>query len=295
MSAPFIELITALVLTVAFILKQDAIITLKYFFNMRKYWQIQKHLKISILLMKMRFLFLCIVLFSSIVSAASPYDFIVGLKQRNVDVLGNRVLTVSNVLSPDYGKYLTTKEVNGIVGYDSSEVSELLNALKVHNVSYEFQYDAVVCRGNIPETTLMDFPYVEFILPSTSFPPMKRRSLQRVSSGSVTREVVERIYNIPANTLATNVSGGAIEYSGAAGYSEKSLIRSQMANGLPKNPVRHLIGNDARSGWREPTRYSICITTLQAEETFGLRFETIGCIRGRLIFSIEKISLMSFR
>lgn len=65
-----------------------------------------------------------------------------------------------------------------------------------------------------------------------------------VDPGSVSREVVMRMYNVYPTFVGSNVSLGAIEYEGGDGFSNNDLLLSQDMNSVPSNPITkdHIIG-----------------------------------------------------
>merc|ERR1711991_191247 len=68
-----------------------------------------------------------------------------------------------------------------------------------------------------------------------------------VDTGSVSREVLERMYNLYPTFTGESVSVGAMEFEDTGnvdGFSNKSMLVSQIANGVPVNPIdpSHLVG-----------------------------------------------------
>jgi len=64
--------------------------------------------------------------------------------------------------------------------------------------------------------------------------------------GYVAREVLMRMYNQTSTASSPKVSVGAMEYQGMSGFSNNDLKKSQVANGVPKNPVAkdHILGDN---------------------------------------------------
>ena len=58
-----------------------------------------------------------------------------------------------------------------------------------------------------------------------------------VDKGTVTREVIMRMYDLYPNYITSNVSVGVIEFSGANGFSNTDLIVSENWNGVESNIV----------------------------------------------------------
>ena len=78
-----------------------------------------------------------------------------------------------------------------------------------------------------------------------------KRSIQinsNVSTGFITREVMERVYNMTGNGLTQypQTSVGAMEYQGQSGFSQKDMTDAQAASNVPVHNVskNHIVGYD---------------------------------------------------
>lgn len=64
--------------------------------------------------------------------------------------------------------------------------------------------------------------------------------------GVVAREVLMRVYNVPDNGFVNSslVSAGSMEFQGGEGFSQKDMLKVQVASDVPENPVsqQHLLG-----------------------------------------------------
>lgn len=186
---------------------------------------------------------------------------------------------ISNVDSPKYGQYLSIDEINRYVGTCDSHYSKVREWLHNYNITTCYYYsDSIVCHDKIWKVNrLLDVdikPFsniktkkiiyashtgytipnhlqssIEFIdgISNRLYPLLPSKidmpSDNSVDKGSITREVLMRMYSLYP-TFGKNVSVGAMEYQGGEGFSNKDLLISQMANGVPKNRVAkdHIIG-----------------------------------------------------
>lgn len=191
---------------------------------------------------------------------------------------------LSNPKSPDYGRYLSSDHINTILEYDYGDRMEIIKYLSNFDIKCADLYDALKCSGSIMAiNTVFDTDLkiyyepisakrhiisyrsykipdnnifkrsIEFIdglsnniLPNNRFKKSFNifESDSRADRGSVSREVMMRMYNIYPTFTNSNVSVGAMEYMGNDGFSNKHLIDGQIENGVPANPItpNHIIG-----------------------------------------------------
>lgn len=201
--------------------------------------------------MKMKFLILI-----SLLSYVNS-QFIVGLRQRNLEKMESIVLDISNPDSRNYGHYLTTDQINQIIGYTNDEVVDLSN--KLEGCECAFLGDAFSCQNG--SGIYLDHPFVEFVLP---LEPMRVNATTRksvASGGYITRETIERVYSFPQNVRLVNTSGGSMEYIGSFGFSQQGLEMVQRGNNLPVHDVKHIIGDlDGTDGESQLDVQMIAIT-----------------------------------
>lgn len=199
------------------------------------------------------------------------------------------VLTeLSNIKSPHHGHYLTIDEINKMTQAPQEIRFNLIELLHNEDIHCEDMFDALRCKGKIEtidsvfSTELRNyrvnfqkskrtvrtsfkaysiperFENVLFIDGLSNPLPLLRNSKKNVEAhsivdpGSVSREVLERMYNLYPTFVGpdVNVSVGAVEYedmSDTDGFNNKSMIESQIGNGIPVNPIslEHLVGNNS--------------------------------------------------
>lgn len=187
----------------------------------------------------------------------SDSTIVIALKQRNVDNLESIASLISDPNSVHYGKYMTSHQINKMIGYKPVEIRLLLTWLINHgHVINDYNWDSIVINTKNPSDLHILpnlFNYVEFVQEEPDTLVSKRSPIDRsgtiptqgvLDTGLVTREVLDRIYNIPKGGLVSNVSGGLMEYQGGNGFSQDDLLLCQLQNSLPPNPIssKHVIG-----------------------------------------------------
>lgn len=208
--------------------------------------------------------------------------------QKGITWIRNRVLNhISNPNSPYYGDFLSTEAINYLVRPPDSAVKAVTDWLDSYNVTHQVLGDTIHCISDMVTINQMlktDLDYnimtqkviiaskldyqipdhlkgvIQFIDGLTIRPhhytinTPKRGSLWRsmynsvVSSGYITREVMERVYNMVGSGLVNNPesSVGAMEYQGQSGFSQNDMITAQMASDVPAHNVSsdHIVGSD---------------------------------------------------
>lgn len=173
-----------------------------------------------------------------------------------IESLRNLVLTqLSNISHPNYGLYLTQKEIDEMTRTSPEDVQKVKMFLTSHNVTNcEFRSDSVKCVA--PAKTfskITKFPkqilFAEHhVTHSKHILKFAHYSQHKKHTKFVTREVLMRVYNITGNGYVNNsrISTGAMEFGGRTGFSQKNLLKEQTANGVESNPVPkdHIIGVD---------------------------------------------------
>jgi tripeptidyl-peptidase-1 len=191
---------------------------------------------------------------------------------------------LSNSDSPNYGKYLSVNHINKLVSppiEDKNLVKRWLSYGGVNSDTCDDFGDSFRCTGAIEQVNrllrvvllphfntetgeiryLSTTPYkipeelegiIEFVdgisnpLFANTYKKVNVKGTSDVDLGSVSREVLMRMYNVYPTFVGSNVSVGAIEYEGTDGFSNKDLLSSQEMNGVPPNPITkdHIIGTE---------------------------------------------------
>jgi len=210
-------------------------------------------------------------------------EFYIAVKQnRNgVGKLEQLIKEISDITSINYGKYLTIEEINKIIEPNIEYIKNVKDYVEKRNIRCDILGDGLRCKGQIRDINKLlnvrimelninnkliyiskknyEIPkkiadYIDFIDGiSNKIYPMttKKVNIRRqplVDSGSVSREVLMRVYNLnPTNIYQNNsnpTSVGAIEYEGNDGFNNDHLIASEKENGVDINPIspEHTIG-----------------------------------------------------
>ena len=208
-------------------------------------------------------------------------DFYIALhpNRGGISWLRNHVLNhISNPNSPHYGEFLSTYTINNIVRPPLTDIKLVTDWLAEYDIEYKVLGDTIHCRGNIftinkmVGTNFGNFgnfgsnigSHANYRIPThlkdtvqfidglvyrpyhfTVHKP-KRNYDKSVSNGYVTREVMERVYNMVGQGLTRNIatSVGAMEYEGQSGFSQKDMVAAQVASDVPPHNVSvdHIIG-----------------------------------------------------
>lgn len=175
---------------------------------------------------------------------ASPCTFVP--VKTNVN-LTDLALNVSTPHNPLYRHFLSAEEIEQLTKVSDTKLNKVVKWIS--NISTEFDVtkhsDAVVvCAANISlHARLVD----EFRKQSPDFiddfveshPLMKQpgrlSSHHYASGGAVTKEVIDRLYNVPNSSRSFGI--GPIEFQSFNGFKNSDLSVSQKANGLRPNVV----------------------------------------------------------
>lgn len=192
---------------------------------------------------------------------------------------------ISNPNSANYGSYLSPEEIGRMVGAPESDRAKVTRHMENNDFDCVDNYDAIKCSGPITtidrvfktQTKRFDYPSGGYVM--TSIVPytvprnlpvvfidglcnspyalhdsnhkrfrFSMNSASNVDPGMVTREVVSRMYGLYPTFSGSNVSVCAVEFFASKygdGFSNRSLIADQKANGVPANPIppERTIGN----------------------------------------------------
>jgi tripeptidyl-peptidase-1 len=193
----------------------------------------------------------------ALASASSESSFTVALPQRNVDVLEQAVLNMSNYKHMDYGKFWTIDQVLDLIAPCPGINAYVNEYFMERNISCTDHRDAMVCVGDTtpyrqyksgvpPElkgyVTLIDGLHAR----PSGIVPKERVKVKTggVDPGYVGVESVRKLYSIP--NVSVNEEVVAVEYQGSSGFSNDDLTQSQKQNGLQVKPItsNHTVGAD---------------------------------------------------
>jgi len=197
------------------------------------------------------------------VAIGHDVHFAVGLPQRNVDILKQAVINMSDYKHQDYGKFWSIDRVLDLIAPCPSinrKVNEHLTSRNITCVDYR---DSMVCTGNestvyplfrmntqtgehiIPESLKGLVNTIEFrVNKPNEIRPIVSRSAKSADPGYFGVESCRKLYNYTDTWTFEGVV--AVEYQGSSGFSNEDLELSQLQNGLKINPITsdHNIGTD---------------------------------------------------
>jgi subtilase family serine protease len=221
-------------------------------------------------------------------SSNSLHSFVVAFEPNleGVAILENLILSeISNIDSPNYGNHLSIDEVNEIVQVPIKIRRDWIQYLKERQITCNDLYDSLKCYGRVQridsvfQTKIHSFqnyrtrrvirtslaPYkipeelegsvfIDGLTNRLPFTYERKRDVVAhpiVDSGSVAREVMERMYSLYPTFVGnnSNVSVGAMEFEDTGnvdGFDNHTMLMAQKANGIPINPITpdHLIGQN---------------------------------------------------
>jgi subtilase family serine protease len=221
----------------------------------------------------------------------SLHSFVVALEPNyeGVECLQNLILSeFSNPSSPKYGRYLPIDQINQMVGAPIEVRERVISELGALEITCNDFYDSLRCYGTIgqidrvfgtdirtfehestgrlirtsivpyqiPDSIQSDVVFVDGLsnrLPHTSDLKRNVKAHPTVDPGSVSREVLERMYSLYPTFVGSewNVSVGAMEFEDTGnpdGFDNHTMLVSQTANGVPINPITpaHLVGQNGK-------------------------------------------------
>lgn len=219
----------------------------------------------------------------STVSTVRPFYIALRQNENGVRRLERFILDhLSNPDSNQYGQYLTRSQIDWYTRTDPQDMNRVLNWLTSNSVTYCRIYaDAIRCEADVPTinrlfgVNMMKYThkptgyitwrssraytlpqdledcivFVDGISNKPHIPEtfrVSRTDSPRADPGSVSREVLMRMYNISDTSTGPSVSVGAMEFQGGDGFSNSDLLMSEVANGVAKNPIsdNHIIGTN---------------------------------------------------
>jgi tripeptidyl-peptidase-1 len=210
-------------------------------------------------------------------------EFVIALRQNNIDTLTNLVNTISDPNSYFYGQYIQDPSyIQHLVSPNwETEIEPIYNWLENGGIEITDDFgDSLLCSGNIedvselfhvnlsltshgdylastnyviPDEFKQTIEFVDGISNRVPERPLVKKYMSSSPNSTAPiadnnycgREVINRLYNI---TNLTNVSSGislaSIEYQGESGFSQDDLVTAQKLNSVPENNITHIVGND---------------------------------------------------
>ena len=238
---------------------------------------------------------------------AKPTDsltYTIALKQNNMFFLKEYLLNISDPYHKEYGKYLTKEQISEYVASKPSDILPVLLWLHNNRVKkYKFYGDSFQCTDKIsniegmfnvkiykfvnintkevvlksknnyqiPTNLIDNIVFIDGI--SNKLGPVYRPPKKKDTSdnGFVSREVINRIYNINSSTIIKNTSVGAIEFQGG-GFSESDLNKTQLLNGINARSVYKVIGPNLGGGTESKLDMQMLATTAPEVELWYINY-----------------------
>lgn len=191
-------------------------------------------------------------------------DFYIATKQNNMNYAKKLLLDISDSESENYGKFMTTEEIDALIKTDDLDMQKVIDWLKLYDIEIIKRYgDALHCKINLDDIpSILVIPdHLKSIIELMSYDNGKDKNLFfkspkistpnnvlnnpniNVSSGFVGRETLNRFYNI-SNDLLVTTSVGAIEYMDNPGFWNGDVFLSQYYNSQTMNLVENIIGKN---------------------------------------------------
>lgn len=237
------------------------------------------------------YLFFVITLCFAKTEKKSGLTFYVALQQNTegVKFLERYILDFSsNTKSSLYGKHLTTEEICSLTSTSDTHFHKVINWFSDRKIKCIRQCDALKCNGHVRHinnalktdislredfTTgrLKLYSLVSYTIPDElkesivfidglsnsvysnllKYNKPKNINGQSIDNSVVSREVLQRLYNLSDTMVNSKISVGAMEYMGGNGFSNDDLQIDQVYNGVTKNPIQpdHILGiNNYKDG-----------------------------------------------
>ena len=195
----------------------------------------------------------------------------IALKQENIELLKELFVNVSDPTSQNYGNYMTRDQILQIVSPQTPASIEAKKKVQLWIMSnggnsiedlgdaFKFITDRskLVNFKNFPKyfSTIIDFVHGQSEHITSKVDPRIKPKINKkgissnVDNGYCGREVIQRVYDMPNTTVATDTSVGSIEYRGQSGFSQPDLILIQKTQFVTPRKAAHVI--NIRSQYRE--------------------------------------------
>ena len=171
---------------------------------------------------------------------------LVALKQKNVNILEERLINISNPLHSQYGKYWSETQINELISPDQDEIDNLLTYFKKNNINCIQKGGDVLECDNIDDKCLKRIPSIVHFIEKSEYNIINYPSIKsQDNSNFVGREVMVELYNISHNNIINNnISICAVEYQGAGGFNETDLLIQQNLNNESEKNITTIIGEN---------------------------------------------------
>jgi tripeptidyl-peptidase-1 len=220
-----------------------------------------------------KLLFFALLAFSCLASENTSFYF--GVRQNTLGVkqLEHRLLQISDINHPDYGKWLTRTQIdnfvrssdkdmkfvmNWLLNVGATEITEYSDAIKASLPTQKF---VKLFRPNV-NSVAYSIPTslqgcVDLLEITTPANPKFKYEIKRstmtsilVDPGYITREVLLKLYSVPGPGLDnTSVSVGAMEFQGGEGFGQSDMCKVQNYSNVPENRVspNHILGTNNKN------------------------------------------------
>lgn len=191
----------------------------------------------------------------------------IALYQQNIDILETKLSDISNPLSPNYGRWMTKKEISDIVNPPLKEQLKVVSWLqnnnitniknfgdsihilatkdelkKIFNVNNKFNLHLI--NYSIPESLQNIIEFIEMDSKHVRRNIKKNVKSKTADDRFFGRESLLHLYNVSDLISNHNIYGASIEYQNAGGFSETDLTLQQKNNNQKISNKTNIIGNN---------------------------------------------------
>ena len=176
----------------------------------------------------------------------SQQVFTVALHQRNIDILQQEVMQMSNYTHQNYGKYWTIEQILNLIAPPITESEFVTNYFLDHGITCKNNRDSLSCHGdimNIMKVFKINSQQPNYVIPRQITPYVKlidgisnRRLPNHITpkkgvvvksssadQGYVGTESLMKLYSIPNMTVHESLV--SVEYQNESGYSNDDLTK----------------------------------------------------------------------
>ncbi len=191
----------------------------------------------------------------------------IALYQKNINILEAKLTDISNPLSPNYGRWMSKKEIGDIVNPPLEEQLRVVDWLQNNNITdiknfgdsihilatkdditrifkINNKYSVHLFNYFIPESLQNIIEFIEMDSKHVTKDLKKNVNSKTADNRFFGRESLLRLYNVSEWNSNNGVSGASIEYQHSGGFLSTDLILQQQNNSQKINNKTRMIGNN---------------------------------------------------
>lgn len=208
------------------------------------------------------FLSVCSNIYADILNTTRPV--FIALRQQNISYLQKRLQEVSHPLSPDYGQWLSKKEIDDIINPSIESRQAVQQWISSYNITSVLDYgdsirfDAeekkIQTMFSIHQAKCVGYNIPEELRHTIQFVEMFGRQPKRIVKTNVSsidpqtddkyvgRESIEYLYNLSKVDRAPDIGIGSVEYQNNGGFSNMDIATLENLNNQPHNIISKIVG-----------------------------------------------------